>query len=114
MAKTRVRNLIMSADYSQQEPKILAQLCEDPQMIQAYIEGKDLYAQIAALSFHRDYANCLEFFPKGTPIKEENGKWVITTESEATKIANGETDTNIEGKKIVVRDKGIYLLRRDG
>lgn len=41
-------------------------MCGDPKMIQAYQEGKDLYAEIAALSFNTTYENCLEFRPDGT------------------------------------------------
>ena len=41
-------------------------MCGDPKMIKAYQEGKDLYAEIAALSFNTTYDNCLEFRPDGT------------------------------------------------
>lgn len=41
-------------------------MCGDPKMIKAYQEGKDLYAEIAALSFNTSYENCLEFRPDGT------------------------------------------------
>ena len=58
--------MLMSSDYSQQEPKVMTQMCGDPKMIQAYKEGKDLYAEIAALSFNTTYDNCLEFRPDGT------------------------------------------------
>lgn len=58
--------VLMSSDYSQQEPKVMTQMCGDPKMIQAYMEGKDLYAEIAALSFNTTYENCLEFRPDGT------------------------------------------------
>ena len=58
--------VLMSADYSQQEPKVMTQMCGDPKMIKAYQEGKDLYAEIAALSFNTTYENCLEFRPDGT------------------------------------------------
>lgn len=58
--------LLMSSDYGQQEPKVMTQLCGDKKMIQAYQEGKDLYAEIAALSFNTTYDNCLEFRPDGT------------------------------------------------
>lgn len=58
--------VLMSSDYSQQEPKVMTQMCQDPKMIQAYKEGKDLYAEIAALSFNTTYENCLEFKPDGT------------------------------------------------
>lgn len=62
--------VLMSSDYSQQEPKVMAQLCGDKKMLQAYIDGKDLYAEIAALSFHTTYDNCLEFRPDGTTNKD--------------------------------------------
>ena len=62
--------VLMSSDYSQQEPKVMTQMCGDPKMIQAYREGKDLYAEIAALSFNTTYDNCLEFRPDGTTNAE--------------------------------------------
>ena len=62
--------VLMSSDYSQQEPKVMTQMCGDPKMIQAYQEGKDLYAEIAALSFNTTYENCLEFRPDGTTNSE--------------------------------------------
>lgn len=48
------------------ELKVKTQMCGDPKMIKAYQEGKDLYAEIAALSFNTTYENCLEFRPDGT------------------------------------------------
>ena len=62
--------VLMSADYSQQEPKCMTMMCQDPLMIQAYKEGKDLYAEIASLSFNTTYENCLEFRPDGTTNPE--------------------------------------------
>lgn len=62
--------VLMSSDYSQQEPKVMTQMCGDPKMIKAYQEGKDLYAEIAALSFNTSYENCLEFRPDGTTNPE--------------------------------------------
>ena len=62
--------VLMSSDYSQQEPRTMAQLCGDEKMLQAYREGKDLYAEIASLSFNTTYENCLEFRPDGTTNKE--------------------------------------------
>ena len=62
--------VLMSSDYSQQEPRLMTQMCGDPKMIQAYMEGKDLYAEIAALSFNTTYDNCLEFRPDGTTNPE--------------------------------------------
>ena len=62
--------VLMSSDYSQQEPKVMTQMCGDPKMIKAYQEGKDLYAEIAALSFNTTYENCLEFRQDGTTNPE--------------------------------------------
>lgn len=62
--------VLMSSDYSQQEPKVMTQMCGDPAMIKAYQEGKDLYAEIASLSFNTSYENCLEFRPDGTTNDE--------------------------------------------
>ena len=62
--------VLMSSDYSQQEPKVMTQMCGDPKMIKAYQEGKDLYAEIAALSFNTSYDNCLEFRSDGTTNPE--------------------------------------------
>ena len=62
--------VLMSSDYSQQEPKVMTQMCGDPKMIEAYQKGKDLYAEIASLSFNTTYENCLEFRPDGTTNPE--------------------------------------------
>lgn len=62
--------VLMSSDYSQQEPKVMTQMCGDKKMLDAYRHGKDLYAQIAAIAFNTEYENCLEFRPDGTTNKE--------------------------------------------
>lgn len=62
--------VLMASDYSQQEPKVMTQLCGDKTMLQAYLDGKDLYAQIASLAFNKPYEQCLEFNPDGTTNKE--------------------------------------------
>lgn len=53
---------ILSSDYSQQEPRCMAAMCGDETMLQAYKEGKDLYASIASLAFNKSYEECLEFY----------------------------------------------------
>lgn len=68
--------VLMSSDYSQQEPKVMTQMCGDPKMLQAYKDGKDLYAQIAALAFDKPYEDCLEFY------LDENGKKTDKTNKE--------------------------------
>lgn len=61
--------VLLSSDFSQQEPRAMAAMCGDEGMIQSYIEGKDLYAQIASASFGVPYEDCLEFYPDGTTNK---------------------------------------------
>ena len=84
--------VMMSSDFSQQEPKCLAALCRqqgDPQMYNTFMQGKDLYSEIASVSFHRDYKDCLEFY------LDENG--------------NKTEETNKEGKAYRSQAKSILL-----
>lgn len=81
--------VLMSSDYSQQEPKVMTQMCGDQKMLDAYRKGRDLYAEIASLAFNRPYEECLEFY------LDENGK---------------KTDkTNKEGKERRSQAKSILL-----
>lgn len=72
MAKPGYR--IIGGDFSGQEPRLTSQYSQDPAMIQAYKDGKDLYAEIASLSFDKPYEECLEFYPEGTIIDYEGQK----------------------------------------
>lgn len=67
---------IIGADYSAQEPRLTAFYSQDPNMIKAYKEGRDLYSVIASMSFDKPYEECLEFYPEGTQIVHE-GKKII-------------------------------------
>lgn len=65
--------VLMSSDFSQQEPKCLAALCRqqgDSQMYDTFMEGKDLYSEIASKAFHVPYEDCKEFRPDGTTNKD--------------------------------------------
>ena len=79
---------------SQQEPRSLAALCRkqgDSQMYETFMQGKDLYSEIASKAFNRKYEDCLEFY------LDENGK---------------KTDkTNKEGKMYRTQSKSILLGR---
>ena len=68
-------------------------------MLKSYADNKDLYAQIASLSFHKSYEDCLEFYPEGTKIVV-NGKEVV---------CGYKTHTNVEGKKRRTAAKSILL-----
>jgi len=108
--------VLMSSDYSQQEIKVMAEMCKDPFMKKTFEEGKDFYAQIASASFNRKYEDCLEHFPKGSHIKmNEDGKsWRYATRDEIEqdlydKLADGDKDTFDEGKKYRSQAKAILL-----
>ena len=104
--------VLMSSDFSQQEPKSLAAMCRmdgDSQMYDTFIQGKDLYSEIASKAFHMSYEECLEHFPEGTPIKEVDGKWYYSTPEECDKYADGETDTYKDGKERRTQAKSILL-----
>lgn len=64
---------IIGSDYSAQEPRLTAFMSQDENMLNAYKEGKDLYAVIASLSFGVPYEKCLEFNPI-THEKQVDGK----------------------------------------
>lgn len=105
-------NVLMSSDYSQQEPKCLSALCKqqgDPQMYDTFMAGKDLYAEIASKAFNLPYEECLEHFPKGSPIKEVSGKWYYASDDDYDKLADGETDVYDDGKDRRGRAKTILL-----
>ncbi len=69
--------------------RILAHATKDKKMIQSYKDGKDLYATIASIAFHKSYEECLEFY------LDENG--------------NKTEKTNVEGKERRARAKAITL-----
>lgn len=76
---------LVGSDFSQQEPRILAYMSNDASMIQAYKEGKDLYATIGASLYNLPYEDCLEFYldENGNKKTDENG--VVLTYKEGKK-----------------------------
>ena len=99
VVKTRIKYKIIGGDFSAQEPRITAFFSNDENMIQAYLQGKDLYSVIAAQSFDKPYEDCLEFYPEGTKI-EIDGKEVI---------CGNKTHQNKEGKGRRTQAKSILL-----
>nr|DAZ52246.1 MAG TPA: DNA POLYMERASE [Caudoviricetes sp.] len=73
---------IIGSDYSQQEPRTLAALSGDEEMINAYIQGKDLYAVIASTLYGVPYEECLEFHvdENGNKLKDEHGVEIVNHE----------------------------------
>ena len=47
-----------------QEPRITAFVSNDPNMIEAFQKGRDIYASIASIAFKVPYEKCLEFHPE--------------------------------------------------
>lgn len=64
--------VLLSADYSAQEPRLTAHMSGDEKMIEAYRQGKDLYVEIASLAFGVPADECKEFRADGT--KNPEGK----------------------------------------
>jgi hypothetical protein len=56
--------VMMSSDYSQQEPKLTAYISGEPLMIDTFKNGRDIYATIASIAFGYPYEECLEFHPE--------------------------------------------------
>jgi DNA polymerase I-like protein with 3'-5' exonuclease and polymerase domains len=66
MFKSQDGYVFIGSDFSQQEPMVTAHLSDDKKMQEAFINGKDIYATIAALAFHKSYEECKEFREDGT------------------------------------------------
>lgn len=69
----------------------MTQMCGDEKMLNAYKQGKDLYAEIASLAFDKPYEDCLEFY------LDDNG--------------NKTSEVNKEGKARRTQAKSILLGR---
>lgn len=64
--KARDGYKLVGGDFSQIEPRVLAFLSGDESMINAYKEGKDLYAIMGSQVYQLPYEDCREFYPDGT------------------------------------------------
>ncbi len=62
---------------------ITSYLSQDKKMMQAFIDGRDIYSTISSLAFHKSYEECLEF--------------------------NEDGSTNVEGKERRTQAKSIVL-----
>ena len=63
-------NVIIGGDFSQQEPRLLANFSRDEAMMKAYEDGKDLYATIASGVYKNDYWDNMETNKDGTANAE--------------------------------------------
>lgn len=58
--------VMVGGDYSQQEPRCLAYLSQDEHLLNAYREGKDVYADMASKIYRVPYEECKEFRADGS------------------------------------------------
>ena len=72
MSKILVKRqyILIGSDYSQQEPKLTANLSGDEKFIAECAAGKDAYGTVASLAFNKPYEECLEFYSDGSLNKE--------------------------------------------
>jgi len=61
----RPGRVLISCDYSGQEPRLAACVAGDEKMIQTYKDGLDLYSAIASAAFGVPYEECVEHKPDG-------------------------------------------------
>lgn len=102
--KTRIRRKIVGSDFSAQEPRLTCHLSGEDKMLNAYLEGKDLYAVISAGALKNNYEDNLEFYPEGTEI-EIDGKKIIT---------GHKTHKNLQGKANRTIGKKLLLASTYG
>ena len=64
---TRKHYVLVGSDFSQsqQEPRLLSAYSQDENLINAYKQGKDLYATIASIAYHNDYWDNMEHDQNG-------------------------------------------------
>lgn len=60
---THPPHVMLSSDYSQQEPKITASVTHDRALIDAFVKNRDAYATISSIALGFPYEECLEFNP---------------------------------------------------
>ena len=68
---THPAHVMMSSDFSQQEPKISAFVSQDPTLIDAFTHGRDAYATLASIALGFPYEECLEFHPVTHELQPE-------------------------------------------
>ena len=64
--------VLVGSDYSGQEVRLVAHMANDDKMIKAYLDGKDVYCEIASIAFDVPYEDCKEFNADGS--KNPEGK----------------------------------------
>lgn len=63
-------NVLISSDFSKQEPFIMSVMANDVDLQESFKNDEDVYSRLAAKAFNKTYEECLEFNPDGTLNKE--------------------------------------------
>ena len=95
--------VMFSSDYSQQEPKLLAFVANSESMCEAYRQGRDIYASIAAVAFNKPYEECLEFNPDTGEYQAEGKERRSQAKSIVLGITYGRSTVTI-GEQLFGRD----------
>lgn len=83
MFRAKSGYVLLSSDYSQQEPKLTAYISQDENMIRSFQENKDIYSFIASIAFNKSYEDCLENRPTGEFDEEGNPIYVYQPDGKA-------------------------------
>lgn len=67
-------NVLVGGDYSQQEPRTLAEISQDEKLLASYENNRDVYATIGSAVFGLPYEDCLENYPDGTENVEGHAR----------------------------------------
>lgn len=97
--------VLLSSDYSSQEPRLTAFIANEKSMIQAFQTNRDVYATIASLSFNLPYERCLEFHPETHEYQADG----YERRSEAKRILLGIT----YGRSVPSIAEQLYGKRKD-
>lgn len=68
---THPAHVLMSSDFSQQEPKLSAFVSGDRTLVEAFKAGRDAYATLASIALGYPYEECLEFNPVTKQVNPE-------------------------------------------
>ena len=97
--------VLLSSDYSSQEPRLTAFIANEKSMIKAFQTNRDVYATIASLSFNLPYERCLEFHPETHEYQADG----YERRSEAKRILLGIT----YGRSVPSIAEQLYGKRKD-
>lgn len=104
--KTRTLYKLVGSDYSAQEPRITTFLSGDPNMRQAYLEGKDLYCVIAANIYNNDYWDNTEFYKEFTEVDIGGNKTIAGSDKKFEMAIDAENSITIPWCYLIETDRG--------